>query len=246
MTETRVALVTGASGVIGRATAVELARRGNAVACAYGSNDAGAKETVLAVEEIDGTAAAFRADVADESQVRELFREIKEWQTAPLIVVANAGVRRDGPTVKYPVEEWERTLSVNLTGVFLCAREGLRGMHLARWGRIVVVSSAAGLRGNPGQAAYSASKAALHGLTGSLAQEVGRRGITVNTIAPGYVESDLTAEVPEAVKQRMMEFTPVGRPARPEEIAAAIGFLASEEASYVNGVVLPVDGGLTA
>lgn len=246
MSDGRVALVTGASGAIGRATALELAAAGAAVACAYASNDAGAKETVRLIEEADGVAAAFRADLSEEAQVKELFREVKDWRGTPLVLVANAGVRRDGPSVKYPLTEFERTLAVNLTGAFLCAREALRGMQLARWGRIIFVSSAAGLRGSPGQAAYSASKAALHGMTRSLAREVGARGITVNTIAPGYVESDLTAEVGEQVKRIMIDKTPTGRPGRPEEIAAVVGFLASDRASYVNGTVIPVDGGLTS
>ncbi len=242
----RVALVTGASGAIGRAVAERLAARGYPVACVYGTNDAAGKETVRLIEEAGGEAAAFGADVADEANVKELFREVKEWRGAPLIVVANAGVRRDGATVKYPLAEFERTLGVNLTGAFLCAREALRGMQLARWGRIIFVSSAAALRGNPGQAAYTASKSGLHGLTRSLAREVGARGITVNTVAPGFVESDLTLEISEAARQRMIDATAAGRPGRPEEIAAAIDFLASDAASYVNGVVLPVDGGLTA
>lgn len=246
MSDKRVALVTGASGIIGRAAAVELSAGGAAIACAYGTNDAGAKETVEAVEEAGGVASAFRADVSDEASVKELFREVKEWHAAPLILVANAGVRRDGPSVKYPLAEFERTLGVNLTGAFLCAREALRGMQLARWGRIIFISSAVGLRGNPGQAAYSASKSALHGMTHSLAREVGARGISVNTIAPGFVESELTAKVGDQARQFMISLTPVGRPARPEEIAAAIGFLASDAASYVNGAVIPVDGGLTA
>lgn len=244
--EPRVALVTGASGGIGRAAAVELAARGLVVACAYWSNDAGAKETVALIEEAGGTAGAFESDVADEVSVKDLFREVKEWQGAPLVLVANAGVRRDGPAAKYPLEEFRRTLGVNLTGAFLCAREAIRGMLLARWGRLVFVSSVAGLRGNPGQVSYSASKAGLHGLVRSLSRELGHRGITANAVAPGYVETALTAEVPEAARRRMVELTSAGRPGRPDEIAAAIGFLASEEASYVNGVVLPVDGGMTA
>lgn len=246
MSEPRVALVTGASGGIGSAAAIELAARGFAVACAYGGNDAGAKETMGAIEDAGGTASIFGADVADEGAVKDLFREIKAWAGPPLVLVANAGVRRDGPAAKYPLAEFERTLRVNLTGAFLCAREAARGMLLARWGRVVFVSSAAGLRGNPGQASYSASKAGLHGLVRSLSRELGPRGITVNAVAPGYVETALTAEVPEAARERMVEMTSVGRPGRADEIASAIGFLASEEASYVNGVVLPVDGGMTA
>ncbi len=242
----RIALVTGAGGGLGRAAAIELAGRGMTVACAYGSNDAGAKETAELIEEAGGVAATFGADVADEAEVRRLFREVKEWRGAPLVLVANAGVRRDGPTVKYPLEEWRRTLDVNLTGVFLCVREALRGMQLARWGRVILISSAAGLRGNPGQASYSASKAGVLGLTRSLAREVGTRDITVNAVAPGYVETALVVEVTDAARERMMGLIAAGRPGRPEEIAAAIGFLASDEASYVNGAVLPVDGGMTA
>lgn len=244
--EPRTALVTGASGGLGRAVARELAARGLAVACGYGANEAGAKETVDGIEEAGGTAAAFGADIGDEQEVKELFRAVKGWRATPLVLVAGAGVRRDGLAAKYPREALDRTLRVNLTGTFLCVREALRGMQLARWGRIVLVSSAAALRGNPGQAAYAASKAALHGLVRSLAREVGGRGITVNAVAPGLVETELTSDLTEEQRERMLELTPPGRPGTPAEVAGVIGFLASEEASYVNGVVLPVDGGLTA
>jgi 3-oxoacyl-[acyl-carrier protein] reductase len=246
MTEQRVALVTGASSGIGRAAAIELGSRDLAVACGYGTNDAGAKETAAIIEEAGGTAESFGVDVADEASVKDLFRQVKGWKAAPLVLVANAGVRRDGPAAKYPLEEFQRTLAVNLTGAFLCAREASRGMLLARWGRLVFVSSVAGLRGNPGQVSYSASKSGLLGLVRTLSRELGPRGITANAVAPGYVETAMTAEVPEAIRDRMLEMTSAGRPGRPEEIAAAIGFLASEEAAYVNGVVLPVDGGMTA
>lgn len=244
--EPRTALVTGASGGLGRAAALELAGRGVAVACGYSANDAGAKETVDEIERRGGVAAAFGADISDEGQVKDLFRSVKEWRDTPLVLVANAGVRRDGPTAKYPTEALQRTLGVNLAGTFLCVRQALRGMQLARWGRIVLVSSAAGIRGNPGQAAYSASKAGLHGLVRSVAREVGGRGITVNGVAPGFVETELVAELSDAQRERMLAVTPVGRPARPEEVAVAIAFLAGEDASYVNGVVLPVDGGMSA
>lgn len=242
----RVALVTGASGGLGRAAAVALAADGRTVGCAYSSNDTGAKETVRLIEEAGGTAAAFGTDVADEDRVREMFRAISDWAGPPVIVVGAAGILRDGLTVKYPADEFDRILRVNVTGTFLCARAALPAMLKARWGRIVAVSSAAALRGNPGQAAYSASKAGLLGMTRSLAREYGSRGITVNAVCPGPVETDMTAGFLEKNRGRMIEEIPAGRFGAPEEIAAAIRFLAGEAASYVNGAVLAVDGGLTA
>jgi 3-oxoacyl-[acyl-carrier protein] reductase len=242
----RVALVTGASRGLGRAAAEALAADGLAVACNYRGDDAGAKETVKAIEDTGGTAAAFRADVSDEGQVQELFREIREWLSAPLVLVNNAGVLRDGLTVKYPLAEWERVLGVNLSGAFLCAREALPAMLKARWGRIVNVSSAAGLRGNPGQAAYSASKAGVIGLTQSLAKEYGSRGITANAVCPGFVETAMTEGFIGKQRDRLIEQIPAGRIGTPEEVAAVIRFLASDDASYVTGAVVAVDGGITA
>jgi 3-oxoacyl-[acyl-carrier protein] reductase len=242
----RVALVTGASGGLGRAAAVALATDGHAVACAYSSNDTGAKETVRLIEEAGGRAESFGTDVADEHRVGDLFRSVSNWAGPPLIVVGAAGILRDGLTVRYPADEFDRILRVNVTGTFLCARAALPAMLKARWGRIVAVSSAAALRGNPGQAAYSASKAGLLGMTRSLAREYGSRGITVNAVCPGFVETDMTAGFLEKNRERMIEEIPVGRFGTAEEIAAAIRFLAGEAASYVNGAVLSVDGGLTA
>lgn len=243
---TAVALVTGASGGLGRAAAVALARDGHPVACAYHRNDAGAKETATMIEEGGGSAATFAADVAEEDEVGELFRAVGSWAAAPAIVVTCAGMNRDGLAVRYPVADFHRMLAVNLTGTFLCARAALPGMLKGRWGRIVTVSSAAGLRGNAGQAPYSASKSGVIGLTRSLAREYGGRGITANVVCPGFVHTGMTAEVPDTARARLDEEIPAGRTGTPEEIAAAIRFLASEEASYVNGAVLAVDGGLTA
>jgi 3-oxoacyl-[acyl-carrier protein] reductase len=244
--ERRVALVTGASRGLGRAAAEALAAEGHAVACNYRGDDSGAKEAVEAVEDAGGTAAAFRADVSDEGQVQEMFREIRGSLGAPVVLVNNAGVLRDGLTVKYPLPEFERVLGVNLTGAFLCAREALPAMLKARWGRIVNVSSAAGLRGNPGQAAYSASKAGVIGLTQSLAREYGSRGITANAVCPGFVETAMTEDFIDKQRDRVIDQIPAGRIGTPEEVAAVIRFLASEEASYVNGAVIAVDGGITA
>jgi 3-oxoacyl-[acyl-carrier protein] reductase len=240
------ALVTGASSGIGRATAVALATDGRAVACAYRQDEGGAKDTVRIIEDAGGMAAAFQADVGEEGDVTRLFDEVKTWEGAPLVVVTSAGVLRDGLTVKYPLAEYERVMAANATGSFLCARAALPGMLRAKWGRIVFVSSAAAIRGNPGQAAYSASKAAVLGMTRSLAREYGGRGITVNAVCPGFIETDMTAAVLERSRDELVAQIPAGRTGSPQEAAAAIRFLASDDATYVNGAVLAVDGGLTA
>jgi 3-oxoacyl-[acyl-carrier protein] reductase len=243
---TRVAVVTGASRGIGRAVAESLGADGLAVACAYRSDEVGAKETVERVIDAGGDALAFRVDVSVEQDVRDLFGQVQEWKEAPLILVNNAGVSVDGLAIRYSAEDLATTLSVNLVGAFLCAREALRPMLRARWGRIVNVSSAAGLIGNPGQAAYSASKAGVIGLTRSLAREVGGRGITVNAVCPGLIKTDMAAAMQEESRTRLVDATPAGRMGRPEEVAAFVRFLASDDGSYVNGAVVPVDGGLTA
>lgn len=242
----RVALVTGASKGIGRATALALAADGRAVACAYGSDDAAAKETVRLIEEGGGTAAAFQADVADPEAVRAMTAAAAEELGPPVIVVANAGMNKDGLAVRYDLGDWDRMLRVNLTGSFTCIRAVLPHMMKARWGRIVAVSSAIALRGNAGQSAYGASKSGLVGMTRSLAKEYAARGITANVLCPGFVETEMTSGLAERARKALDEEIPAGRVGTVEEIAAAIRFLASEEASYVNGAVLAVDGGLTA
>lgn len=242
----RVAVVTGASGGIGSAIAVALAEQGDAVACCFHRDDAGAKDTVRTIEEAGGTAAAFGADVSSEEDVAELFRQVKAWAGAPAILVNNAGMSRDGLVLKYPLDVFEATLRVNVTGAFLCSRSALPAMLRARWGRIVNVSSAAALHGNPGQAAYSASKAALLGMTRTLAREIGRRGVTVNAVCPGFVETDMTSGLDPEQVQEILRSVPSHRPGTPQEIAGVVAFLCGEDASYVNGAVLPVDGGMTA
>ncbi len=162
------------------------------------------------------------------------------------ILVNNAGFTKDGLAIRYPTSTWDATLDTNLKGAFLCCRRALAAMLKARWGRIVNVASAAALRGNTGQAAYSASKAGLVGMTKSLARELGSRGITVNAVCPGFVETAMTAPQTDEVRQRYVDMTPARRFGTPEEVAAVIAFLAGDEASYVNGAVIAVDGGLTA
>jgi 3-oxoacyl-[acyl-carrier protein] reductase len=178
--------------------------------------------------------------------VDEAFNRVEQDLGRVRVVVNNAGFTRDGLAVKYSTENWDATLDTNLRGAFLCSRRALPAMLKAKWGRIVNVASAAALRGNAGQAAYSASKAGLVGMTKSLAREVGARGITVNAVCPGFVATRMTEPQSEEIRQRYIDMTPAGRFGSPEEVAAVIAFLAGPEAGYVNGATIAVDGGLTA
>jgi 3-oxoacyl-[acyl-carrier protein] reductase len=246
MAEVPVAFVSGASRGIGRAASLRLARSGLVVALGYRSDPEGAEEVVQKIASDDGRALAVSVDVTDEDSVAAAFDRVERDLGPVGVLVNNAGFTKDGLAVRYPVETWNTTVATNLTGAFLCSRRALPRMLKARWGRVVNVASAAAIRGNAGQTAYSASKAGLIGFTKSLAREVGSRGITVNVICPGFVETRMTQGTTGEMKMRYMEMTPTGRAGTPEEIAAVIAFLADAEASYVNGAVLPVDGGLTA
>lgn len=242
----RVAVVTGGSRGIGRACAEALAAAGWRVAIGYRTNEADAKETLDAIERSGGLGMVVPLDALDEGSVREAFARTVETLGPVTGLVNNAGFSQDGLLLRYPMDLYDRTMDTNVRGAFLATQVALRTMLRARWGRIVNLSSAVALRGNAGQTAYAASKSALVGFTRSLAREVGAKGITVNAVCPGLVDTEMTSHLTEEARAFYLDQTPLGRTARLEEVAAVVRFLMSEEASYVNGAVIPVDGGLTA
>jgi 3-oxoacyl-[acyl-carrier protein] reductase len=244
--ERTVAFVSGASRGIGSASCLALARAGLAVAVGYRSDAEGAEETVAKARSEGVPAISVSADVADEGSIDQAFKRIEAELGPVRVLVNNAGFIKDGLAIRYTTQNWDSTLDTNLKGAFLCTRRALAAMLKARWGRIVNVASVAALMGNPGQAAYSASKAGLVGLTRSLAKEVGGRGITVNAVCPGFVETAMTSGQSEEIRAHYIEMTPAGRYGSPEEIAAVVAFLAGADAGYVNGAIIAVDGGLSA
>lgn len=240
----QVALVTGGSRGIGRAIVSELAAAGAEVVVNYVTNQQAAEETVELVQRGGGAATAVPFDVADADAVRASVQAVVDRTGRLDILVNNAGSAVDALVLRLKEEEWERALRVNLTGVFHCSKAALRAMLRGRYGRIVNVTSVVAEMGNAGQAAYAAAKAGVTGFTRSLAREVAGRGITVNAVAPGFVETGMTAALSEAQRTFYTNVIPAGRIARPEEVAGAVTFLASPAAGYITGHVLHVNGGL--
>jgi 3-oxoacyl-[acyl-carrier protein] reductase len=240
----RVALVTGGSRGIGRAIAIRLAGDGHSVAVNYAANASAADEVVDAITGAGGTAIAFQADVGVTEAVTAMFDEIEERLGRVAILVNNAGITRDDLLMRMSPDAWDDVIQTNLRSAYLCTRAATRGMLRLKWGRIISVSSVSGISGNPGQANYAASKAAIIGFSKSVARELGSRGITVNVVAPGFIETDMTEQLGSDVAEEVVRRVALGRLGKPEEIAAAVGYLASDDAAYVTGQTLVVDGGL--
>ena len=240
----KTAVVTGGSRGLGRAICLELARGGANVMLCYAGNEAAANETVAACESLGAKAAAVRCDVSKEDEVKALMDAALKTFGRIDILVNNAGITRDNLILRLTEQDFDAVLDNNLKSAFLCCKEAARRMVRQRYGRIVNLSSVVALRGNAGQTNYAASKAGLIGLTKSLARELAARNVTVNAVAPGFIDTDMTAVLPETVRTGMTQGIPAGRAGKPEDVANAVAFFAAEQSSYLTGQVLCVDGGM--
>lgn len=239
------ALVTGASRGIGRAIALELAAMGAHVAVNYQSSEDAARAAVAMIEEAGGSAEALRFDVGDPEAVARGIADFVGRHKRFDVLVNNAGIALDGLILRYKTEDWQRIVDVNLGGVFHCSKAAARSMVRARSGRIINVTSVVSATGNAGQSAYAATKAGVEGFTRALARELASRSITVNAVAPGVIDTDMTAALGDEIRATYVSAVPLGRLGRAEEVAAAVGFLAGPSAGYITGHVLAINGGMS-
>ncbi|MCY3780618.1 MAG: 3-oxoacyl-[acyl-carrier-protein] reductase [Chloroflexi bacterium] len=242
--EGKVALVTGGGRGIGRAICLELAAQGAALIVNYVNNSQSAEDTAAAIRASGGQALSLQADVSDAGQVSSLFKEAKSVHGAVDILVNNAGITRDNIIMMMKPDDFDIVQATNLRSCWLCCKEAARIMMRKRAGSIINITSVVGIAGNGGQTNYAASKAGIIGLTKSLAKELAPRGVRVNAVAPGFVETDMTADLADDLKGAALEAIPLGRMGDPEDIAKAVAFLASADASYITGQTLVVDGGM--
>lgn len=240
----KTALVTGASRGIGRAIALRLAAEGANIAINYAGNTAKAEETKAAIEAAGGKAALFQADVSDSAQVEQMVASVLETFGSLDILVNNAGITRDGLLMRMKEEDFDAVLDTNLKGIFHVAKAVTKIMMKQRSGRIVNMASVVGIIGNAGQTNYAAAKAGVIGFTKSAARELAARGITVNAVAPGFIATDMTAAMPEKAKEATLAAIPLRRMGTPEDVANAVLFLVSDQAAYITGQVVKVDGGM--
>ncbi len=241
----RIVVVTGGSRGIGRAVAVRMARPGTTIYVNFSRSDStDADETTALVAEAGGQARALRVDVASQKDVRAFFSQIVEECGRVDVLVNNAGITRDGLLVRMKESDWDHVLAINLKGAFNCIQSAAKTMMQQRAGRIINMASVVGVTGNAGQANYTASKAGLIGLTKTAAKELAPRGIAVNAVAPGFIDTPMTEVLPEKVKEAMRAQIPLGRIGQPDDVAEAVAFLASEKASYITGQVIHVNGGM--
>ena len=241
----RVALVTGSSRGIGRAIALSLAKSGAKVAINYLSREDAAREVVETITEKGGEAKAFQGDVTQAADVDRLVQGVLDSWGQVDILVNNAGTIKDSLLIRMSIEDFDSVVDLNLRGTFLCTRLALRSMLRSRWGRVINIGSVVGIAGNVGQANYSAAKAAIIGFTKSVAKEVATRNITVNYVAPGYITTDIVEKLPQELKQKILDRIHMRRFGQPEEVAQLVAYLATEEASYITGQVIAIDGGMS-
>lgn len=242
--EHKVAIVTGASRGIGKAIALELARNGADVVINYSGNEEAAKNVAKEVEQLGRKALVIKANVAISSEVEEMFKETIAAFGKVDILVNNAGITRDNLMMRMKEEEWDAVINTNLKGVYNCMKAATRPMMRQKSGRIVNISSVVGILGNPGQVNYVAAKAGVIGITKTMAKELASKGITVNAVAPGFIETDMTDELSEGIKEGLLKQIPLNKLGQPEDIAKVVSFLVSEDAQYMTGQTISVDGGM--